>query len=181
MASKSTEAITTFNSYNPEKKKSTVFDAIGGLRPLRSGESDPDDPLHKARRHKQIVLDRLKHIPANGGSRNALPFQLRLACHIRADDNSYPDVYGRMRWDNVAPTLTTGCTDVTKGRFAHPEQDRAITLREAALLQGFPVDYQFAGNSGAISTQIGNAVPLGLVEGLAPLMRKMIELAKAEI
>ena len=72
-----------------------------------------------------------------------------------------------MRWDTVAPTLTTVCTDVTKGRYAHPVFDRAITLREAALLQTFPIDYRFYGNSGQIARQIGNAVPVNLAKNLA--------------
>lgn len=73
-----------------------------------------------------------------------------------------------MCWDDVAPTLTTGCTDVTKGRFAHPRDDRAITLREAALLQSFPRNYAFCGNSGQIARQIGNAVPVNMIRTLAP-------------
>lgn len=177
MASKSKKALECFNNFTPSNIKKTVFDAIGALPPLRAGEGDASDKLHKARDHQPIVLERLRHIPMNGGSRSSLPPKLQLACHKSTDNNSFPDVYGRMRWNDVAPTLTTGCTDVTKGRFAHPEQDRAITLREAAILQGFPKDYKFAGNSSTVATQIGNAVPLGLVEGLAPLMKKMIAMA----
>jgi DNA (cytosine-5)-methyltransferase 1 len=79
-----------------------------------------------------------------------------------------------MAWDDVAPTLTTGCTDVTRGRFAHPEDDRAITLREAALLQTFPTSYQFSGNASQIATQIGNAVPVGLVLSLSPTLKSII-------
>lgn len=75
-----------------------------------------------------------------------------------------------MRWDDVAPTLTTGCNDLTKGRYAHPEQDRAITLREAALLQTFPANYRFHGNAEQIARQIGNAVPVKMVEAIVPLL-----------
>jgi DNA (cytosine-5)-methyltransferase 1 len=71
-----------------------------------------------------------------------------------------------MAWESVAPTLTTGCTDVTRGRFAHPASDRAITLREAARLQTFRDTYRFAGNAGQVATQIGNAVPVQLIESL---------------
>lgn len=181
MASKSRSAIKYFNKFKPLKSRKTVREAIGDLPPLKAGESDPVDKLHKARNHQEIVLDRLKHIPKDGGSRSSLPPQLWLPCHRRVDsNNSYPDVYGRMSWCDVAPTLTTGCTDVTKGRFAHPEQDRAITLREAAILQGFPRKYKFAGNSSNIATQIGNAVPVGFVEGLAPVMKRMISMARVE-
>jgi DNA (cytosine-5)-methyltransferase 1 len=180
MASRSKVAINSFHAFRPRKRLKTVFQAIGSLHPLTSGEADPRDELHRARTHQPIVLERLRHIPHDGGSRSALPRRLRLKCHANIKKkNSFPDVYGRMRWNDVAPTLTTGCTDVTKGRFAHPDQDRAITLREAAILQGFPRSYRFTGNPSSIATQIGNAVPLGLVEGLSPLFRKMITIARA--
>lgn len=144
----------------------TVRQAIGKLRSLRSGERDPEDHLHFARNHTPIVLRRLKHIPKDGGSRSSLPKELELACH-KGRKNDFPDVYGRMCWDEVAPTLTTGCTDVTKGRFVHPRDNRAITLREAALLQSFPPHYRFSGNSGQIARQIGNAVPVNMIRTLA--------------
>jgi DNA (cytosine-5)-methyltransferase 1 len=79
-----------------------------------------------------------------------------------------------MLWDEVAPTLTTGCDDVTRGRFAHPNQDRAITLREAALLQTFPPDYLFSGSRSDIARQIGNAVPVAMVEAIAPILKEVI-------
>jgi DNA (cytosine-5)-methyltransferase 1 len=181
MASKSEEAIKLFNKFSPRINKRTVLQAIGHLPHLNSGETDSKDPMHSARNHKEIVLERLRYIPKDGGSRSSLPTHLRLACHTRMGKNqSYTDVYGRMKWNDVAPTLTTGCTDVTKGRFAHPEQDRAITLREAAILQGFPRSYKFSGSSSSIATQIGNAVPVGLISGLAPLMKKMIAMSAAE-
>ncbi|WP_081755145.1 DNA cytosine methyltransferase [Methylophilus sp. OH31] len=182
MASKSKSAIKLFNSFTPPGIKATVFDAIGKLPVLKSGEQDSQDALHKARQHKPIVLERLQHIPKDGGSRSSLPEHLQLDCHKRmGETQTYSDVYGRMKWNDVAPTLTTGCTDVTKGRFVHPDQNRAITLREAALLQGFPLKYKFSGNSSSIARQIGNAVPLGLVTQLAPLMKNMISLAKGDI
>jgi DNA (cytosine-5)-methyltransferase 1 len=117
-------------------------------------------------------LDRLALIPKNGGRRFSLPSRLELACH--RGHSGHPDVYGRMAWDDVAPTLTTGCTDVTKGRFAHPEEDRAITLREAALLQTFPTSYEFSGNASQIATQIGNAVPVRLISALSPSLKSII-------
>ncbi|PTT23729.1 DNA cytosine methyltransferase, partial [Aeromonas sp. HMWF017] len=82
-------------------------------------------------------------------------------------NGSFSDVYGRMKWDDVAPTLTTGCTDITRGRFAHPEQNRGMTLREAARLQSFPDSYIFLGNAGQIATQIGNAVPPAMMQTIA--------------
>ena len=146
----------------------TVAQAIRGLRPLGSGERDPDDALHAARRHSPIALRRLEAVPPNGGSRSSLPPSLAMRCH--AGKRGYPDVYGRMAWDDVAPTLTTGCTDVTRGRFAHPEQHRAITLREAALLQSFPPGYVFHGTVGRVAVQIGNAVPVAMVAAMVPAL-----------
>lgn len=137
----------------------TVRKAFDGLKPLEAGEQCPNDPLHRARRHSPITIQRLRAIPKDGGSRAALPESLQLACHRNLQESSFPDVYGRMAWDMPSPTLTTGCTDVTRGRFAHPEQDRAITLREAARLQTFPDSYQFEGTQSQISRLIGNAVP----------------------
>ena len=148
----------------------TVRSTIGELQQLCSGEKDPVDLLHFARNHRPIVLQRLQHIPIDGGSRSALPMELELDCH-RGRKNDFPDVYGRMRWDDVAPTLTTGCTDVTKGRFAHPRDNRAITLREAALLQSFPPHYRFYGNSGQIARQIGNAVPVKMIRTLVSSLK----------
>jgi DNA (cytosine-5)-methyltransferase 1 len=156
----------------PEGKRVTVRQAIFELPRLHAGEKDPDDDLHAARKHREIALKRLAAIPKNGGSRSALPQDLELACHV--EQRGYPDVYGRMEWDDVAPTLTTGCTDITRGRFAHPDDDRAITLREAALLQTFPEDYEFLGNASEIATQIGNAVPVQLVNALLPTLRQLI-------
>jgi len=156
----------------PNAARCTVRDTIGTLPRLNSGEKDAGDILHRARTHRPIALDRLAQIPKNGGSRFALPLRLELDCH--SGHSGHPDVYGRMAWDDVAPTLTTGCTDVTRGRFAHPEDDRAITLREAALLQTFPTSYQFSGNASQIATQIGNAVPVGLVLSLSPTLKSII-------
>jgi DNA (cytosine-5)-methyltransferase 1 len=156
----------------PPGQRSTVRNAIGDLAPLRAGESDSEDMLHFARNHHAITLERLSHIPRDGGSRDSLPDHLVLDCH--KDYDGHPDVYGRMRWDSVAPTLTTGCTDITKGRFGHPEENRAISLREAARLQTFPDDYEFAGSSRDIAAQIGNAVPVNFVNALAPTLRSMI-------
>ena len=146
----------------------SVFDAIGDLgEPPVGVKNAGNDPLHYARRHEAITIERLKHIPKNGGSREALPEHLQLNCHKGRNKNSFPDTYGRLGWGDVAPTLTTGCNDLTKGRYAHPEQDRAITLREAARLQSFPDDYQFAGNASEIAAQIGNAVPPVMMSSIA--------------
>ena len=170
VAARSRKRIDAFYSSITPRPNVTVRGAIGTLRQLCSGERDPDDPLHFARNHQPVVLRRLQHIPVDGGSRSSLPSELELACH-KGRKNDFPDVYGRMRWDDVAPTLTTGCTDVTKGRFAHPRDNRAITLREAALLQSFPPHYRFFGNSGQIARQIGNAVPVNMIRTLVPSLK----------
>lgn len=156
----------------PPGRRITVRHIIGNLPVLLSNESDPKDPLHHSRNHKPLTMERLSFIPKDGGSRDSLPDNLILNCH--KDYRGHPDVYGRMSWDDVAPTLTTGCTDVTRGRFAHPSEDRAITLREAARLQTFPDDYYFYGSDTGIATQIGNAVPVRLIESFAPTLKETI-------
>jgi len=149
----------------------TVRDAIGRLRPLGPGEADPGDSLHRARRHCELALRRLRAVPEGGGRMN-LPPELQLACH-QGHPGHY-DIYGRMWWDRVAPTLTSGCTNVTKGRFGHPEQDRAITLREALLLQGFPDSATLSGvNTDTMALQVGNAVPPPLAAAVGHTVLEM--------
>jgi len=157
VASTKLSALRRFEATDLAAPRRSVLQAIGDL--VDTGEAD--DHLHRGRVHSLKAIERLRAIPPDGGSRHSLPEHLRLACH--KDDKSFPDVYGRMSWNDVAPTLTTGCTDVTKGRFAHPVLNRAITLREAARLQTFPDSYRFEGNHGQISKQIGNAVPPAMV------------------
>jgi DNA (cytosine-5)-methyltransferase 1 len=148
--------------------RKTVRDVIADLPvPVVGRNAVSKDALHFSRQHSALNIERLRHIPTDGGSRHHLPEHLQLACHRNRKKASFSDVYGRMRWDDVAPTLTTGCTDITRGRFAHPEQDRGITLREAARLQSFPDDYQFIGNAGQVATQIGNAVPPQMMQSIA--------------
>lgn len=160
----------------PEGHRISVKQSNGMLQSLKSSQKDSNDLLHFARAHQEITLQRLKFIPKNGGTRFSLPENLVLKCY--KNFQGHPDVYGRMSWDDIAPTLTTGCTDITKGRFAHPEDDRAITLREAALLQTFPINYSFSGNATQIANQIGNAVPVRLVEELALMLKNSIQDAK---
>ncbi len=145
----------------------TVEDAFKGIRRLSSGQKSKSDPLHQARQHTKLNLDRLKFIPKNGGSRNSLPEHLQLACHKNKKEVGYKDVYGRMDFRRPANTLTTGCTNITKGRYAHPTANRAITPREAARLQTFSDKYKFFGSYDQISVQIGNAVPVLLAEVFA--------------
>lgn len=124
-----------------------------GIRPER-------DPLHNYKEKRSAkVMSKIRRIPANGGSRSALGKRSQLGCHKRSD--GFRDVYGRMSWGRVAPTITTGCFNPSKGRFLHPTKHRAITLREAALLQSFPKSYVFSLERGRIATaeMIGNALP----------------------
>ena len=134
----------------------TVKDAIGTLAPPGgTGDALHDVTENRSDRVRNIIAS----IPPDGGSRSSLPDSLRLACHEAVD--GFKDVYGRMRWDQPAPTITSGCYNPSKGRFLHPVQNRTVTLREAALLQGFPPDYAFSmtrGKTGA-ALLIGNAVP----------------------
>lgn len=149
----------------PAGPKRTVRDTIAGL-PAPGGSGDP---LHDVpERRSARVADLIRRVPKDGGSRKDL--QTQLECHV--DFDGFKDVYGRMRWDRPAPTITGGCHNPSKGRFLHPEQDRAITLREAALLQGFPPGYSFRLDRGklAAALMIGNALPPAFVSAhAAPL------------
>jgi len=151
-------------------KHRTVRHAIADLNALVSGEGDPRDPYHRARRHADIALRRLRLIP-EGGGRDHLPDDLVLDCH--RDHDGHHDIYGRMWWDRPSPTLTSGCTNVTRGRFAHPEQDRAITLREAMRLQTMPRRTQLAGRTDEMALQIGNAVPTKLAAAIGELIAEL--------
>jgi len=137
-------------------ERRTVADAISGMAPPgESGDSLHDLPERRTKKVKRLI----KRIPKDGGSRKDLGKRYQLKCHKRCE--GFKDVYGRMAWDKVAPTITSGCTNPSKGRFLHPEEDRAITLREAALLQTFSADYHFSlkKGKGKAAVMIGNALP----------------------
>ncbi len=159
----------TIDFAEPLKNKITVRKAIGNLSvPGQSG-----DDLHDIlTQHSDTVLQRIKAIPADGGSRSALPDKLILDCH--KDKKGFNDIYGRMTWDNVAPTITCGCYNPSKGRFLHPEQNRAITLREASILQGFPPKYIFPLNKTLAGTMIGNALPPPFIEMHSLMIAKFL-------
>jgi DNA (cytosine-5)-methyltransferase 1 len=112
------------------------------------------------------VLDRIRAIPVNG-SRFDLPTKLQLACHGRLKSRVATTAYSRLPTTGPAPTLTTRCTTPSCGQFIHPRADRGLTLREAAILQSFPLTYRFLGKYGEIERQIGNAVPVQVVRLLA--------------
>jgi DNA (cytosine-5)-methyltransferase 1 len=151
-----------------EQKPKTVRGAIGRLRPIKAGESDPHDRLHVASRLSDTNLERIRHSKP-GGTWRDWPEELQAACHRRSTGATYPSVYGRMSWDEASPTITTQCFGYGNGRFGHPEQDRAISLREAAILQTFPPRYKFVRPGepvrfSVLGRLIGNAVPVRLGE-----------------
>ncbi len=152
-------------------KQKTVRQAIGRLRPLSAGESAPKDRLHVSSRLSEKNLQRIK-ASKPGGTWRDWPAHLVADCHRAESGKTYPGVYGRMEWDKPAPTMTTQCYGFGNGRFGHPEQDRAITLREAAIIQSFPSDYEFIPKDGEVSFTalgrlIGNAVPVDLGRAIA--------------
>jgi DNA (cytosine-5)-methyltransferase 1 len=149
----------------------TVRQTIGRLPRLSAGQADERDPLHVACRLSDLNLLRIKASKPGGTWRDWKP-SLRAACHRRETGDTYPSVYGRMEWDAPAPTITTQCFGYGNGRFGHPQQDRAITLREAAMLQTFPQNYDFVPKGGKIKFSqlgrlIGNAVPVRLGQIIA--------------
>jgi DNA (cytosine-5)-methyltransferase 1 len=144
----------------------TVREAIAAYPPIGAGETHPHVPNHRASALSPINLKRIRNTPHNGGDRRAWSSKLKLKCHTNGH-NGHTDVYGRMWWDYPAPALTCRCDSLSNGRYGHPEQDRAISLREAARLQSFDDNYVFYGNSkNHLAAQIGNAVPVKLAEAI---------------
>lgn len=140
----------------PTSRKKTVREVIRGL----PSPHHSTDPLHNYRENRSTkVMRRIRAVPKDGGGRESFNKALQLKCHDQTD--GFRDVYGRLRWGDVTSTITSGCINPSKGRFLHPSQNRAITLREAALLQTFPKGYKFLLNAGryAVAEMIGNALP----------------------
>jgi DNA (cytosine-5)-methyltransferase 1 len=159
------------------RSKVTVRQALRGVE----APSKSKDKLHGlGERRSQGVKDLIKLIPKNGGSRSDLGEEHQLECHKRND--GFYDVYGRMSWDDVSPTITSGCHNPSKGRFLHPSFNRTITLREAALLQGFPKGYRFDVSHGkeAIGLMIGNALPPPFIAAHAGALRDGILAANSK-
>ena len=131
----------------------------GAIRRLTSPHSSDDTMHNYSVRRADHVMSLIRRILKDGGSRTDLPQEDQLECHKRID--GFKNIYGRMAWRKPAPTITGGCISPSKGRFLHPEEDRAITLREAAMLQGFPQSYEFDMSNGrnAAAQLIGNAFP----------------------
>jgi DNA (cytosine-5)-methyltransferase 1 len=158
-------------------RRRTVREAFKALRSV----ADDDDLNSPRRTYPDIVARRIAAIPKNGGSRADLPLDLQLECHRRLDSNASGNVYGRMYWDDVAPTLTTRCTTPACGRYLHPDENRAITLREAAILQSFPTNYRFEGGTMSIQSQIGNAMPPLLAEVIAKVVVNAISAVQVPV
>ena len=151
----------------------TVRDAIGRLAAPGSDDAPPNHVFREPKPHHLAII---RAVPHDGGSRRDVPdTSLLLKCHQR-NPNVHKDVFGRMAWDAPAPTMTCRCTDVYCGRFTHPEQDRGLTLREAAALQTFRDDYEFDGTFFHVAAQIGNAVPVRLAQRLG---ETFVEIAQA--
>ena len=157
-------------------ERSTVRDAIGHMPALDAGNVDADDRLHRSPRLSPLNLRRIRAAkPGQAWSEWEDP-ELVAPCHRRPTGASYKNVYGRMEWDKPSPTLTTGCFSFGRGRFGHPEQDRAISLREAALLQSFPEHYTFTAPGdpvrfARVGRHVGNAVPVALAAAIGHRIR----------
>lgn len=172
--------ISLIDETHDESNWVTVRDAIGNLEPIKAGETDPRDSIHRAYKLSPLNMKRIKATPKNGGSSKSWDESLKLKCHQTETGKTYRhSVYGRMRWDTPGPTMTTQCIGLGNGRFGHPEQNRAISLREAALLQTFPEDYEFHEQYKEykvrdIARFIGNAVPVTLAEAIAESIKKHV-------
>ena len=160
-------------------KRYTVREKIEDLTPLEAGQQDKKDPLHTAACLSDMNLKRIKASIPGGTWRDWDP-SLVASCHRKGSGKTYPSVYGRMSWDEPAPTITTQFFGFGNGRFGHPEQDRAISLREGAILQSFPKSYKFVEPGKPISRKnvgrlIGNAVPVKLGKAIGVSFQKHIE------
>ncbi|HDU8313154.1 TPA: DNA cytosine methyltransferase [Proteus mirabilis] len=162
------------------QSKLTVKDVIGKLPKIKDGEIFKKDPLHRA--SKLNTLNKKRIIASKqGGSWHDWPKELRAKCHQKDSGKGYTSVYGRMSWDKPSPTITTLCYGFGNGRFGHPEQNRAISLREAALLQTFPLNYEFYDKTkifrmNQIGRMIGNAVPVKLGEVIGLTIKEHIKI-----
>lgn len=158
------------STHSKEKKKGyrkwvTVRKAIFDLPILGAGESYDDGIIknYKARSLSETNIERLQEIRLHGGNREMISEELQLECH-KKENVSYTDTYGIIDPDKPAPTITSGCTIISKGRYCHPTQNRGLSIREAARLQSFDDKFEFQGNMGEMSLQIGNAVPPKLAQ-----------------
>lgn len=161
------------------KRYLTVKRAIGSLKRIGAGEIYPRDPLHRTSRLSDTNWTRIRHSKP-GGSWRDWPDELVAKCHRKKKGRTYPSVYGRMRWNEPSPTITTQFYGFGNGRFGHPEQHRALSLREGAILQTFPRDYEFVKPDDeyrfkVIGRLIGNAVPVRLGAVVGQTIRQHLE------
>ena len=162
-----------------KKEYKTVSDTIQHLEVIEAGGASESDPLHRSSSLSPRNLERIRS-SRPGGTWQDWDASLRSDCHIKATGRTYKSVYGRMVWNEVAPTLTTQFHGFGNGRFGHPEQDRAISLREGALLQTFPLDYSFVEKDKPvqmvpIARLIGNAVPVKIGEAIGKSIKLHME------
>jgi DNA (cytosine-5)-methyltransferase 1 len=168
----------------PPERYVTVRSAIGSMPTLEAGEGCNVDPLHQACTLSPLNLQRIR-ASTPGGTWRDWDDSLVADCHKKSSGKTYPSVYGRMSWDETAPTMTTQYYGFGNGRFGHPEQDRAISLREGAILQSFPRKYKFV-PAGApiyrsiIGRLIGNAVPVKLAEAIGKSIVRHVEAFELE-
>jgi len=167
------------------KEYVTVKDAIYHLPKIEAGETDIKDPLHRSRNLSPLNRKRIILTPEGGGWENWNE-DIKLECHKRKSGKTFRNVYGRMKWNDVAPTLTTLCTGYGNGRYGHPSQNRAISLREAAILQSFPIGYAFFDpevkfSYKNIEKHIGNAVPVALARIIAKSIKVHLEQYRKKI
>ncbi len=165
-----------------DKPYKSVRKAIEDLPAIAAGEiyKDPSIPNHRAAKLSELNMRRIKASDHDGGGRNNWPKILWPECYTRKNENGethlgHTDCYGRLWWDKPATGLTTRCISYSNGRFGHPEQDRAISVREAARLQGFDDDFEFKGSLNSMAKQIGNAVPVDLAYAMGTQFMKHIE------
>lgn len=162
------ESITDLLPEGFDTTERTAWSALAAA----DGLIEEQDAVHRARRSSDIVRRRIEAARIGGG-RADLPPELRLACHERLDGTNATSIYGRIDPEQPSPTMTTRCTTPSCGRFIHPYENRGITLREAALLQSFPLTYIFKGSHQSIERQIGNAVPVRLSYALAEIVKAL--------
>jgi DNA (cytosine-5)-methyltransferase 1 len=155
----------THGTGTPNPEYATVREWIQNYPPIKAGEAHPDIPNHRAANLSETNLERIRSI-SEGQGREDWPDRLKLDCH-KNGYTGHTDVYGRMFWDARASGLTTRCISLSNGRFGHPEQDRAISVREAASLQTFPRDFVFLGSLTSMARQVGNALPVLLAQRFA--------------
>jgi len=156
----------------------TVKDEIGNLPPIGHGQCHDKDPLHKASKLSHLNELRIRS-SRPGGTWKDWDHNLVADCHRQSTGKGYSSVYGRMTWDEPSPTITTQFFGFGNGRFGHPDQDRALSLREGAMLQGFPRKYKFLApgqkaNTKNVGRLIGNAVPVKLAEAIARTVKDHI-------